>query len=270
MATSRRGSRTSKTVVTADQYFFPVDIPDVVGMTRLDAIQALTYAGVDYLVVYTGSGATAKNNDIVSSQVNDGISTIYVYQYVSSLYSISFNNGARAGVYSQIQDPQQLDGKVTGDVPVMSDVSPGTIITIPGGGNLVQTEISLTFFNGQMSSSTVYATFVGWSDGSRLYRENDSYTVNSNTNFKAIWRSSVMAPGITSVTPDTASVGNTLTIVGSGLGGTTQVKFNRNKIAQFTIIDDTIIEATVPIGATTGNIVISNGNGIGIYWIDII
>lgn len=269
MATTRRGSRNAKTVITADQYFFPSQAPDVVGLSRLEAIQALVDAGIDYLIVYSGNGATAENNDIVFDQVNDGISTIYVYEYTSSLLSITFLNGERDGNYSLTQDPNQLDGKVTGDVPTMSDVASGTVITIPGQGNLSQTEIELIFYNGSMTSNTVYPAFIGWTDGSGIYRENDSYTVNADTEFTALWASEVMAPGITDVTPNPSPAGTTVTITGVGLASVTQVKFNRNKIAQFTVLNNTTIQAVVPAGAIDGNIIVStSGGGSGIFWFD--
>ncbi|HNG34307.1 MAG TPA: putative Ig domain-containing protein, partial [Blastocatellia bacterium] len=67
----------------------------------------------------------------------------------------------------------------------------------------------------------------------------------------------IVCPTITGVTPTTATVGQTLTINGSGLTGVSAVRFTNNVAAQFTIVSDTQITAVVPAGATDGPVTIS-------------
>jgi len=50
-------------------------------------------------------------------------------------------------------------------------------------------------------------------------------------------------------------------ILGQGLTGTTSVSFNGTP-ANFTVVSDTLIHATVPAGATTGNVTISAPSGV--------
>ena len=60
------------------------DAPNVVGLSRLVAINTLIADGFDYLLSYTTSGATSGNNDIVSAQTTtDNIVSLSVYQYVA-------------------------------------------------------------------------------------------------------------------------------------------------------------------------------------------
>lgn len=61
----------------------PENVPDVVGLSRLDAIDALIAAGFDYMISYVTSGASYYNNDKISSQsINDNVVVINVFQYV--------------------------------------------------------------------------------------------------------------------------------------------------------------------------------------------
>src|SRR5690349_8277537 len=67
------------------------------------------------------------------------------------------------------------------------------------------------------------------------------------------------APSITAVSPTSGAVGASITITGSGFGstqGTSTVKFN-GTTATATSWSATSIVATVPTGATTGNVVVT-------------
>lgn len=81
----------------------------------------------------------------------------------------------------------------------------------------------------------------------------------SSTNFTV-----TAAPAISSFSPTSGQAGTTVTINGVGLSGTTHVSINGiNGVpsANFTVVSDTQVTATVPGGATTGNIhVISSNN----------
>lgn len=57
--------------------------------------------------------------------------------------------------------------------------------------------------------------------------------------------------------PSSGIVGSTITITGANLTGVTAVKFNNNLSAQFTVVSNTQINATVPAGALTGAITLS-------------
>jgi hypothetical protein len=68
------------------------------------------------------------------------------------------------------------------------------------------------------------------------------------------------APTITSLTPNSGAVGSAIVIAGSGFGtvqSNVTVKFNSNKTATITSFSSTSITATVPSGATTGNVVVT-------------
>ncbi|MDQ2769197.1 MAG: IPT/TIG domain-containing protein, partial [Bacteroidota bacterium] len=68
-------------------------------------------------------------------------------------------------------------------------------------------------------------------------------------------------PIITSLTPSSGPIASSFIIEGTGFTGATGVKLN-GTTASYTITDAQHITAVVPAGATTGNVVVSVGNGI--------
>jgi hypothetical protein len=69
-------------------------------------------------------------------------------------------------------------------------------------------------------------------------------------------------PAITSFTPTSGPVGTSVTVMGSNFAGTSVVAFN-GKAATFSVDSDTQLRATVPSGATTGKITVTNPAGTG-------
>ncbi len=61
------------------------------------------------------------------------------------------------------------------------------------------------------------------------------------------------APKVTSISPASGVVGASVKVTGTGFTGTTQVLFN-GSASTFTVDSSTQITATVPAGATNGNI----------------
>jgi hypothetical protein len=70
-------------------------------------------------------------------------------------------------------------------------------------------------------------------------------------------------PTINVVSPSAASIGAAVTIRGSLFTGSTALNFNGVAQTVYTIVDDTTITTTVPAGATTGPIQITNAFGTG-------
>jgi uncharacterized repeat protein (TIGR03803 family) len=79
-------------------------------------------------------------------------------------------------------------------------------------------------------------------------------TLKSNQTFRVI-------PQITSFSPDSGPVGQSVTITGTGLTQTTAVTFGGVKASAFTVDSDTQVTATVPTGAKTGKIKITTKGG---------
>jgi len=75
-------------------------------------------------------------------------------------------------------------------------------------------------------------------------------------------------PVISSFTPTSGPVGTVVTLSGTGFMGVSLVKFNTSTATSFTVVSDTQITATVPSGATSGKISVTNIAGTGLSLID--
>ena len=73
----------------------------------------------------------------------------------------------------------------------------------------------------------------------------------------------VTPPSITSFTPASGPVATSVTLTGTGFTGATGVSFNGTAATTFTVNSDTQISATVPTGATSGKITVTNAAGTG-------
>ncbi len=70
-------------------------------------------------------------------------------------------------------------------------------------------------------------------------------------------------PAITAFTPSAKEVNGAVTIRGSLFTGATALSFNGTSQPAFTVVNDTSITTTVPVGATTGPVSITNPYGTG-------
>jgi len=82
-----------------------------------------------------------------------------------------------------------------------------------------------------------------------------SYVITS-TNF-------FVNPGVISFSPDSGPVGSTVTITGSGFIGAWAVKFHGVAATSFVVYSDSVIQAVVPRGATSGPISVLTLTGSG-------
>lgn len=71
---------------------------------------------------------------------------------------------------------------------------------------------------------------------------------------------SIGRPTITRLEPSSAAVGASVTITGTNFGGTRTVTVNGVK-ARFDFVSAATLRILVPAGATTGNVVVTNGSG---------
>src|SRR5206468_1872 len=134
----------------------------------------------------------------------------------------------------------------------------GTSVTINGTGFTGATAVT---FNGSTASftlasdTTIQATVpVGATTGPISVTTPGGTTTSAN-NYTVI-----PPPAITSFTPMSGRVGTSVTINGTGFTGATAVTFN-GSTASFTLASDTTIQATVPVGATTGPISVTTPGG---------
>ncbi|MCB2409370.1 LamG-like jellyroll fold domain-containing protein [Hymenobacter lucidus] len=85
--------------------------------------------------------------------------------------------------------------------------------------------------------------------------------VGGNTSFLGELRDGVVAPTITSFTPDRGPVGTRVTLTGTDLAGATSVSFNGTAQTTFISNSATEIVLRVPAGATTGTLTVTTPGG---------
>ena len=154
--------------------------------------------------------------------------------------------------------------------PSISSLSPttgavGASVTITGANFGSTQGTSTVKFNG-----TAATTIGSWSATSIVATVptgattgNVVVTVGSNAS-NGVSFTVVAAPSITSLSPTSGAVGASVTITGTNFGstqGTSTVKFNGTAATAIGSWSATSIVATVPTGATTGNVVV-NASGV--------
>jgi hypothetical protein len=91
-----------------------------------------------------------------------------------------------------------------------------------------------------------------------------SGAISSNfSNFYFSANENTAPPTINGFTPSAREVGGNVSIRGSLFTGATAVSFNGTSQPTFTVVNDTLITTTVPTGATTGPVSVTNVYGVG-------
>jgi hypothetical protein len=138
----------------------------------------------------------------------------------------------------------------------------GTVVTISGTNFTGATAVSFNTIgaaNFVVNSGTqITATVPGATTG--RIRVTSTGTATSTTDFVVI-----QPPRIIGFTPTGGPVGTTVTIFGFHFTGATAVSFNNVAATNFTVLDDTQITATVPMGATTGPIQVTSLAGTSTF-----
>jgi hypothetical protein len=166
----------------------------------------------------------------------------------------------------------------TVNAPVIASSNPfspssgpvGTKVTITGSGftGADQAGGGVTF-NGTaaanvqvVSDTTIIAEVAPGSTTGPVAVTTSAGTGNSGANKFTV--SASPTPNITSATPNIAAVGALIQLQGTGFTGVDEpeggITFNGTAATKFTVVNDTTINVFVPLGATNGNIVVSNAS----------
>lgn len=119
----------------------------------------------------------------------------------------------------------------------------------PSGGTYSGSFVQSGSFFGNLSGPGTFTVTYTYGLGSGCFRSaSNTITV-------------VSAPVITSFSPSTGPVGTLIGISGYNFTGVNNVQFNGVSATQFNVINDLAVHATVPSGATTGAIKLTNSDG---------
>ncbi len=216
------------------------------------------------VVTITGSGLTG------TSAVTFGATAATNVTVISDT-SITVNVGAGTAMGGETitvtapggSTPSSSQFTVVLPPPVVSSFSPGsgpvgTVVTITGSGLTGATAVmfgSLQASTFTVNSDTgITATVpVGATTGTI------SITTAGGTAIGTAF-TVIPPPVITAVAPAQGDVGTAVAISGSGFSGATVVSFNGTDAA-FTVISDSLVSTMVPVGATTGPMVVTAPGG---------
>jgi trimeric autotransporter adhesin len=196
----------------------------------LDAVQIAANNGpeinikqgtADYLTgsTYTFAAQNVKTTSNAAAFTIQNTGTLDLNLSGSPLINIS---GTHAGEFSVVQN--------TTSSPVA-----------PGGNTTYSVSFSPASFGNKSATLTI---------------QNDDANENPYT-INLAGSAIILAPAITGFSPAGGLIGSTVVITGTNLINTTSVTFN-NTAASFVIDNDGQITATVPAGATPGNIAVKN------------
>ena len=221
-----------------------------------------------------------------------------IYYKTSSMSAISFAAGQGTAVIKSSSDDsinnvtsmKQNPSSTTGIVVLASDSSTHyylhNFLPIGGGSSPTITSFSPTSGSAGTQVGIQGSGFTGTTAVSFNGSSASAFTVNSSTSLSATvpagattGKISVVtpngtavstddfvvptAPAISSFSPIAGNVGTTVTINGSGFTGTSAVTFNTTNASSFNLVSDVKLTASVPTGATTGPISVTNGVGTG-------
>jgi uncharacterized repeat protein (TIGR03803 family) len=156
-------------------------------------------------------------------------------------------------------------GNESGTSAGLTLANDGNFYGVTGGINGYGTVFELTpegayttlyTFNCCNGSSAPYTGLLQAPDGN-LYGAAEYYGINSNGTIYSF--DNKLNPLVETI-PTAGKVGQSVIILGNGLTGSTSVTFN-GVAAAFTVESDTYIKATVPAGATTGNVSVVTPSG---------
>ena len=212
-------------------------------------------------VVITGSALTG-----ATAVTFNGVAALFTVVSDTQL-SATVPAGATSGKISVTNGDGTMAGAASFTVipaPTITSFTPasgiiGTKVVITGTNLTGATSVT---FNGVAaatvtlaSATSITATVPAGATSGPISVTTPGGTVASATPYTVTF-----PPVLSSFTPATSAIGGTVVITGSAFTGTTAVTFN-GVAAAFTIVSDTQLSVTVPAGATSGKISVTNGDG---------
>ena len=220
---------------------------------------AVTINGANYFngglssavtAVTFGGGASA-----TLGVVTDGtIATTVPCAAITGAVSVSTTGGSVAGAsftVTSLGSPTVVaaSGAVGAIVTITGTNFCGTTSVLINGIAATHTALSNTSMTVTVPSTTIGAGTIT--------------VTNTVSSAVASFTVTAATPTITSFNPTSGTVGTSVVITGTNFTGATSVKFFNGKTASFVVNSATQITATVPSGATTGQIQVTNAVGTG-------
>jgi hypothetical protein len=152
----------------------------------------------------------------------------------------------------------RIDDFILSYTNTTASISTGSSTTFCQGGSIsltASTAPQYTWSNNATTQSISVST-----SGNYFVTETSSNGCSANSNTIGVTVNPL--PSVTGFTPTSGASGTLVTINGSGFTGTSSVKFNGTTCG-FNVVNGSQITATVPAGATSGTIAVTNSCGAG-------
>jgi hypothetical protein len=214
-------------------------------------------------------------NDGTVLLIVTGGSGNFTYSWNGGAYTTAGVTGLGQGVYNyvvtDVASGCATAGSVTvnGNPAVVFDItttnvscfglSDGSAAFVPGAGS--PTVLFYDWLDNTSTSVASNADLTGATAGTYTVSAFDEFGCIQTSNPVVITQPALIS--VTSFTPSSGNVGTVVTITGSGFTGATGVSFNGAAAVTFTVNSATSITATVPAGATTGNVTVFVGGCSG-------
>ena len=211
---------------------------------------ALTLAGgitTDYYKATVYETATLTINKANQSSFTS-------YQTLSGVFGTAFNIYKFGGNGDGIETVMVTNGTATG-----CSLN-GTVLTVATAGTCVITATKATSENYLEASSTFTVILY-------YFVPESAAPVSTTPTQIAVaiangWSiNPSIGPTITGISPTSGPVGTVVTITGTGMNGVDVIKIGRKVLTSITGISSTSVTGVIPVGATTGPILVSNSLG---------
>ena len=220
---------------------------------------------------YVGRAGT----NVVIKGTNFTAATRVAFGTVSASYTINNNNQITATVPTGAADGTVRVSAPAGQfistsnfivLPDISSISPiagnvNTTVTINGSNLIVGSPTyPIVRFNGVVasllgaSSSQIQVLAPSGTSSGPVTVQTGDGTAIAPTNF-------YYPPFVTSIIPTNGAPGTTVTISGQNLTNASSVVFNATSAVTFAVVNNNTITATVPVGATTGQVSVTTPGG---------
>ncbi len=215
-----------------------------------------TFSGAQNVAVGTqpfhlAVGDVDGDGDLDFVTANQGAGTVSVRLNTGGTFAppaLAANGEVATGAGSSTVALGDVDGD--GDLDLLASVSGGAVVRLNDGNGV---------FSAPASSGTLAGGFVALADMD-ADGDLDLATATGGTTV-TVGLNQPPAPTLTSLTPNSGPVGASITLAGTNFTGATGVSFNGTAAVTFSVTNATTATATVPVGATSGNVTITTPSG---------
>jgi hypothetical protein len=176
------------------------------------------------------------------------------YQTLLGIFGNAFNIYKYGGSGDGEETVTVTNGTATGCV------LNGTVLTVATAGTCVITATKATSEN-YLEAASTFTVILDYYVPEPVAPEPSAPTQIAVSSANGWSINPSIGPTITGISPVSGPVGTVVTITGTGMNGVDVIKIGRKNLTSVTGIDSTSVSGVIPVGATSGPILVSNSLG---------